>query len=96
MDKNCTLYRTLGVLGKKWTPLVLLELYKGDSAWKRYSEVKNKLADITPKILSARLKELEAEGLVKKRVDAETFPIKSEYALTESGEKFIKILKNMK
>ena len=51
---------------------------------------------ITPKVLSLRLKELENEGLVKKKVETKTFPIKSNYRLTESGEDFVKILKGVK
>ena len=47
-------------------------------------------------VLSARLKELEHEELILKRVDSSTVPIKSEYSLTKSGEDFIKIIQDMK
>jgi|SRR3989344_4097582 len=96
MDKDCTIYRTANFIGKKWTLLVLLELYKGSSKWKRYSQLKKGLPEITPKLLSARLKELEREELVIKRIDAKTFPVKCEYSLTKSGDEFIKIVKDIK
>ncbi len=96
MHKECTVYKTAEFIGKRWSIVILLELYKGRSRWKRYSEIKSSIQDITPKILSLRLKELEKEGLILKKVDASSFPIKSEYALTESGEEFIKIIKDLK
>ena len=76
--------------------MVLLELYKGESKWKRYTRVKESIAGITPKILAMRLRELEKEKLVKRKVSTKNFPIKSEYSLTESGEDFIKVIRGMK
>jgi len=96
MDEKCTIYRTSDFIGKKWTIVILLELYKNNSKVKRYSDIKSKITGITPKILSARLKELVEEGLVKKKVDASSFPIKCEYSLTKSGTAFIKIIKDIK
>jgi DNA-binding HxlR family transcriptional regulator len=96
MDDNCTIYKTTNFIGKRWTLLILLELYRGESKTRRYSELKKGLPEITPKILSLRLKELEKEGLVSKRIDASSVPIKSEYSLTKSGEDFISIIKDIK
>ena len=96
MRKNCTIYKTASFIGKRWTLLIILEIYKGDKDWIRYSALKNRLMDITPKILSARLKELEKENLIKRRVDTKNFPIKSEYTLTEMGKEFIKVIEKMK
>jgi DNA-binding HxlR family transcriptional regulator len=96
MDENCTVYQTMDFISKKWTLLILLELYKNSHRKKRYSEIKNKMKEITPKVLSERLKELESEGLIKRHVDASTFPVKSEYWLTEIGLDFIPIISKMK
>ena len=96
MKQDCTIYQTANFIGKKWTLLILLELYRGDSKTKRYSKLKSGLPDITPKILSARLKELEKEGLINKKIDSTTFPVKCEYSLTRSGEDFIRIIKDIK
>ena len=96
MDTDCTIYKTTNFVGKRWTLLILLELYRGDSKTKRYSEIKSSLSKITPKILSARLKELEKERLITKKIDASEFPVKCEYKLTKSGEGFIKIIQDMK
>jgi DNA-binding HxlR family transcriptional regulator len=96
MDENCTVYKTLDYISKKWTLLILLEIYKGKNCKKRYSEIKNKIPEITPKVLSIRLKELEIEGLITKNIDATSFPVKSEYALTKIGLDFIGIIKDIK
>lgn len=96
MDKRCTVYRTVSFVGKKWTLLILLELYKKKTKWKRYSQLKNSLMDITPKMLSDRLKELEKGNLIVKRVDAKHAPIKCEYSLTSSGREFIEVVKDLK
>lgn len=96
MYENCAVYKTANLIGKRWTLLILLELYKGKSKWKRYSQIKNGLPEITPKILSVRLKELEKEDLIAKKIDASKFPVKCEYSLTESGEAFIRIIKDIK
>ena len=96
MNQNCTIYKTSDFIGKKWTIPLILELYRGKSVKKRYSELKNKLTGITPKILSMRLKELEKHKLVKKEVHANEFPIRCEYFLTESGLAFIKVIQSMK
>ena len=52
MDANCTVYKTMDFISKKWTLLILLELFKEGKEKKRYSEIKNKMDDITPKVLS--------------------------------------------
>ncbi|MEM4637400.1 MAG: helix-turn-helix domain-containing protein [Candidatus Woesearchaeota archaeon] len=96
MDKTCPVYYASNLIGKRWTILILLELYKGESKWKRFHELKNKLPQLTPKILSMRLKEMEKEGLLIKKVDSSTVPIKSEYSLTKKGEEFIGIIEHIK
>ncbi len=96
MDENCTVYKTLDYISKKWSLLILLEIYKGVNSRKRYSEIKNKIPEITPKILSSRLKELEKEGFITKHIDTSNFPVKSEYALTKIGLDFIGIIKDIK
>ena len=83
-------------LTKKWTFLIILELYKGNEYTRRFSELKDALEDITPKILSERLKELEEEGIVKKTIDATAFPVKCEYTLTESGLDLVDIIRSIK
>ena len=95
MDKDCAVYSASNLIGKKWTLMILQEIYKGEK-WKRYNHIKSQLPQLTPKILSTRLKELEKEGMIAKRVDSSTIPIKSEYSLTNRGDDFIEIIRQIK
>lgn len=95
MDPACTVYKTMNYLSKKWTVLILLELSKG-SEWKRFSELKSSMKEITPKVLAERLKELEEEGLVEHRIDSSEFPIRSEYRLTECSIELMDVVRDLK
>jgi len=94
--KDCTLYKMMDIIGKRWTLCILLELHKGDKYQKQFNELKAMLGDITPKMLSTRLKELESHGLVEKKIDSSAIPVKSFYSLSESGQEFIEIIKEIK
>lgn len=95
VDHTCTVYKTMDYLAKKWTIMILLELFKRDE-WKRFSEIKHGMKDLTPKILSERLKELIDHGLVENRIDSTSFPMKSEYRLTEKAIELMSIVGEIK
>lgn len=95
MGESCTVYKTVDFIGKRWTLLILLELYKAGGSM-RYTDIKNSLQNITPKMLSSRLKELQKQGLVLKKIDTSAIPIKSFYSLTPSGIDFIRVIKDIK
>jgi DNA-binding HxlR family transcriptional regulator/putative sterol carrier protein len=63
-DQYCSISRALDVLGERWSLLVIRELLVGP---KRFSDLQDGLAGIGANALSARLKALEADGLVVKR-----------------------------
>jgi len=90
--KNCTIYKVSELIGKKWTLCILHELCKGNLTDKRFNELKKQLGSVTPKVLSLRLKEMEQEKLITKTVDSSSFPIKSEYSLTESGKELVEVV----
>lgn len=94
--EKCVLTKTLNLIGKKWTLLVLFELYKGEDNWKRFNYLKKRLKGITPKMISARLKELESFGLIKKRINKKFSPIGMEYCLANRGKSFIKVIFEIK
>ena len=95
-NSNCTIYNVSDFIGKRWTLVIILELFKDKDSKKRYNELKRSIPEITPKILSLRLKELEAEGIIIKEISSEETPIKTFYSLTKSGLEFIKIIDSMK
>ena len=96
MDDHCTVYKTVDMVAKKWTMVILLELYRGGGGPKRYNEIKSSLREITPKVLSTRLKELEKDQFITKKIDTSSFPIKTEYTLTQMGLEFIKVIQDIK
>jgi DNA-binding HxlR family transcriptional regulator len=73
------------MISKKWALDLIKLLFENEKL--RYSEIKNQLGDVSPKTLSARLKELEKQGLIKKTVYPEV-PLRVEYSLTEKGISF--------
>ncbi|PYE54731.1 winged helix-turn-helix transcriptional regulator [Deinococcus yavapaiensis] len=78
---ECAVERTVGIIGAKWTTLILRELLGGT---KRFGELKSALAGISPKTLSDRLRTLEAQGIVTREVFPEV-PPRVEYTLTPRG-----------
>ncbi|HLL21699.1 MAG TPA: helix-turn-helix domain-containing protein [Kofleriaceae bacterium] len=85
IDCQCTAFQcAIDVLGRPWTALILGTLQGGPL---RFSELAERAAGPTDKILSARLKDLEARGLVERRVEAGP-PVKVTYELTASGKAF--------
>jgi len=96
MQDSCTVNKTVRYLSKRWTLLIILELYKGDGYTRRFSELRCSLAGITPKVLSERLKELDDEGIITRHVDATSFPVRAEYTLTESGLGIVDIIRGIK
>lgn len=89
---DCPVERTIRIIGGKWTLLVLRDLFTGT---KRFGELMTSLEGVSPKTLSDRLKELEAEGIVTKTVFAEV-PPRAEYTLTKKGHSLWEILEAMR
>lgn len=78
----CALYhRAVELVGKRWTGAILLVLLDGPL---RFSEIRHLVPDLSDRLLSERLKELEAEDIVERRV-MDGSPVRVEYALTGKG-----------
>ena len=76
--KCCPVFNTLGIIGKKFTLLLLRNMIFLKQ--KRFNEFLNSIEEINPKTLSIRLKELEKHRLIKREVFNET-PVRIEYIL---------------
>lgn len=74
----------MDILAKPWNGLIIATLEEGPL---RFSELAERLESIGDRMLSARLKELEARGLVSRRVHAGP-PVRVDYTLTETGHGF--------
>ena len=79
----CTYYhRAVELIGKRWSGAILAVLLDGPL---HFSEIRRSVPQISDRLLSERLKELEAEGLVERRV-VDGSPVRTEYSLTEKGQ----------
>lgn len=74
-------HRAVELVGRRWTGAVLLTLMAKP---RRFGEILEAVPDLHDRLLSERLKELELEGLVHRRVYPET-PVRIEYTLTDKG-----------
>jgi DNA-binding HxlR family transcriptional regulator len=82
VDTNCRSYRlALEILARPWTAQILNALQESPL---RFSEIGERIPGLGDKVLSARLKELEARGLVVRSV-APGPPVRVGYALTKDG-----------
>ncbi len=73
--------RTLEVIGGKWTVQILRDLFEGT---RRFGQLQTSLGGVSPKMLIARLRELEERGLVTRTLYPE-IPPRVEYSLTDDG-----------
>jgi DNA-binding HxlR family transcriptional regulator len=90
----CALYHhAVELIGRRWTGAILLVLVEDGSL--RFSEIRTLVPDVSDRLLSERLKELETEGIVVRHVYDET-PVRVEYELTEKGRALQPALKALK
>jgi DNA-binding HxlR family transcriptional regulator len=78
----CSLYhQAIELVGKRWTGAIVAVLLEGPA---RFSEIKDCVPDLSDRLLSERLKELEAEGIVDRQV-IDGNPPRVQYLLTQKG-----------
>jgi DNA-binding HxlR family transcriptional regulator len=80
------------MVGKRWTGAILIVLLDGPA---HYSDIRSLVPDISDRLLSERLKELEAEGIVERRV-IDGSPPRVEYAMTSKGRALEPAVRAMK
>lgn len=88
--QKCPVARALDVIGERWSLLILRDLRRYGPL--RFQELEQRLPGLAPNTLSARLKTLEAQGVVATRL-YETHPPRYQYFLTEKGEALRPVLK---
>lgn len=89
--KKCTLQEILGVIGGKWSMSIIYALFTGT---KRFSELERLVPNINTRMLVKELKNMEANGIVVRKVFA-TVPPTVEYTLTTKGEKLEPIINEL-
>lgn len=78
---DCPVETTLSLISSRWTVLIIRELLTGT---KRFNELKKSINNISQKVLTSNLRNLEENGLIERTVYAEV-PPRVEYSLTETG-----------
>jgi DNA-binding HxlR family transcriptional regulator len=86
-------HEAVELVGKRWTGAILAVMLQGGSM--RFSEIAQAVPALSDRLLSERMKELEARGIVERRVQPES-PARVEYALTDMGRELAPTLKQLK
>jgi len=85
----CSVELALQVIGGKWKPIILWHLSSCER--KRFGELKRLMPNVTQKMLTQQLRELEADGMISRRVFPEV-PPRVEYSLTKLGGSVMSVL----
>lgn len=88
---ECPIMATIAMISDKWKVLIICKLKNGTL---RFNELRRELKGVTQRVLTHQLRELEADGLVTRRVYAEV-PPRVEYSLTDLGMTLIPVLDNL-
>jgi DNA-binding HxlR family transcriptional regulator len=92
-ESCCSAYhRAVELIGKRWSGAIVFVLMDGPL---RFSEVKVLVPDISDRLLSERMKELEAEGIVDRHV-MDAMPVRVEYCLTAKGQALEPAVRSLK
>jgi DNA-binding HxlR family transcriptional regulator len=92
-ESCCSAYHAaIELIGKRWTGAIVFVLLDGPL---RFSEVKVLVPDLSDRLLSERLKELEGEGIVERRA-SQGVPMRIEYVLTEKGRALEPAVRSLK
>ena len=84
-EYKCPLEATMEIIGGKYKGVIIGHLINKTL---RYSELQKLISHATPKMLIQQLKELEADGIINRKLYP-VVPPKTEYSLTERGKKLI-------
>ncbi len=90
-EEPCPVAATAEIVGRKWVSLIIRDLSSGSQ---RFSFLQHSL-EVSPRVLSTRLQELEQEGFVSRQVFAEV-PPRVEYTLTEKGLLLVPLIEEMR
>jgi DNA-binding HxlR family transcriptional regulator len=74
-------HKAVEMVGKRWSGAILAAMVEGP---RRFGEISERVPGMSDRLLSQRLREMEAEGLVERTVEAGS-PVRVSYSLTEKG-----------
>jgi len=91
-DLGCPVQNTLQFISGKWKSVILYHIFKNDVL--RFSELQAKLPYVSKRMLAKQLSELEADGILDKRVYP-VIPVKTEYRVTQLGSSLYPVIEAM-
>ena len=91
MHDYCATEMALEIIGGKWKLVILYNLFEGT---KRFGELRRAMPNVTQRMLTRQLRELEEDGLVRRKVYRQV-PPKVEYSLTDTGESLESIVRQI-
>lgn len=91
-DSGCPVTRCLSLIGGKWKPVILFCIAGGVN---RFGAMQRAVPAVTKQMLTQQLRELEADGLIDRRIYAEV-PPRVDYSLTERGHSLLPVVEAMR
>ncbi len=91
-DKSCPIEHTINLIGHKWKVLILRNLH--NEGTQRFNQLNKGIKGITQKMLTQQLRQMEADGLIDRKVYPEV-PPKVEYSLSKLGQTLKPVLESM-
>ncbi len=90
--QECPVTFTMSMIGGKWKPIILYLITKGAN---RFGILQRGIVGISKQMLTKQLRELEADGILSRKIFAE-IPPRVEYSLTELGHSLLPIIASMR
>lgn len=91
---KCPVFQVADLIGKRWMIVVIQEVALNGE--KGFNAIYRRMDKISPKLLSARLRELEKIGAIIRKVLADKAPLRTSYSLTEKGRELNEVLTLLK
>jgi DNA-binding HxlR family transcriptional regulator len=91
---TCPVFGVADIIGKKWAIVVVQEVKLNGE--KGFNAIHQRMAKLSPKILSTRLKDLEKEGIINRTVKTDKMPLRTSYSLTTKGQELNMIITELR
>jgi len=89
----CCTSVTMGIIGGKWKSVILYHLMENEEL--RYNELRKKMSSVTERTLSLQLQQLQADGVINRKVYTNKPPLKVAYSLTTFGKTVIPVIRSI-
>jgi len=92
----CPMRQTIKILGKRWTILIIKEIYYSPKKKLGFMDLRRLMPDVSTKVLSQRLKEMVSDNLLKRKANNKVTPLRVNYSLTQKGKDACTIIEDFK